>query len=191
MADATASLKVALVTGSNSGVGLALCVSLAKAGFHVWATMRSLEKGADLTSAATEAGVQGRITHDACDVSDTESVNASVGRLLAAHGRVDLLVNNAGYCVFGAVEFLSMEAMKAQFETNFFGVIRCQKAVLPTMRAQRSGKVSAVRPFPCCVRCFFCLSVGVCVCLVEMEQVERPEACFACIATLLSRVFFF
>jgi NAD(P)-dependent dehydrogenase (short-subunit alcohol dehydrogenase family) len=141
-APAAASGKVAMVTGTNSGVGLSLVVQLATAGYAVWATMRSLGKADDLVAALTAAGVRDRVTVDECDVASDESVVASVGRLLEAHGgRVDVLVNNAGYSVFGSVEFLDMATMKAQFETNFFGVIRAQQAVLPAMRAQGSGKI--------------------------------------------------
>lgn len=136
-----ASAKVAVVTGSNSGVGRALSVMLAADGFVVYATMRSPSKAEELLANAKEAGVEERIVVVQCDVSNDESVQECFAKVLADHGRIDILVNNAGYCVFGSIEFLSMEAVKAQFETNVFGVIRCTKAALPAMRAQKSGKL--------------------------------------------------
>ena len=135
------SSKVAYVTGSNSGVGSALVLALAKQGFNVWATMRTVAKGDALVESAKAAGLSELITIDQCDVSNDASVTESFERLYSKFDHIDVLINNAGYCVFGSVELLSMDAMKAQFETNFFGVIRTIKAVMPKMRAQRSGKI--------------------------------------------------
>eukprot|EP00009_Paramoeba_aestuarina_P005559 CAMPEP_0201516816 /NCGR_PEP_ID=MMETSP0161_2-20130828/8067_1 /ASSEMBLY_ACC=CAM_ASM_000251 /TAXON_ID=180227 /ORGANISM="Neoparamoeba aestuarina, Strain SoJaBio B1-5/56/2" /LENGTH=288 /DNA_ID=CAMNT_0047914099 /DNA_START=152 /DNA_END=1018 /DNA_ORIENTATION=+ len=138
-----ARLPVALITGTNSGVGLSLSVLLA-ANHQVFAGMRGLsdKKREALDKAAADAGVQGNITVLNLDVNSDESVESAVKTMLeATGGRCDVLVNNAGYSVAGGVEMLSMDQVKSQFETNVYGVIRCQKAVLPTMRKQRSGKI--------------------------------------------------
>ncbi|CAJ1404514.1 unnamed protein product [Effrenium voratum] len=133
------SLPVALVTGANSGLGLALAVKLAK-NHLVFAGMRALSKKDALVEAATQAAVSENLRPLELDVNSDASVDA-LGPVLKEAGRVDVLVNNAGYSQAGSVEFISMEAMKAQMETNLFGVIRCQKACLPFMRAQKSGKI--------------------------------------------------
>uniref|UniRef100_A0A7S2SWM7 Uncharacterized protein n=1 Tax=Rhizochromulina marina TaxID=1034831 RepID=A0A7S2SWM7_9STRA len=138
-----ASRPVALVTGTNSGVGLALTVQLA-ATHDVYAGMRKLtpSKRSALDEAAVGAGVSDNITVMDLDVDSDESVAAAVQAMLEeTGGRVDVLVNNAGYACFGSVEMLSMETMQAQFNTNLFGPIRCQRAVLPAMRAQKRGKI--------------------------------------------------
>lgn len=138
---ATESMPVALITGSNSGVGLALSVAMAKT-HKVYATMRSVEKRGDLDKAASAAGVSKNIVVTCMDVNSDESVRTAFDTLFAAeNGRIDVLVNNAGFSAFGAVEMIPMEGAKAQFETNFFGVIRCEKAALPSMRKQRRGKI--------------------------------------------------
>lgn len=134
------SLPVAIVTGTNSGVGLALAVLLAKQ-FRVFAGMRgiSASRRAKLDEAASE--VRENIKVIDLDVNSDESVSSAIESVIKETGRVDILVNNAGYSVFGTVEMLSMSMMKEQMETNLFGPIRCMKAVLPVMRSQRSGKI--------------------------------------------------
>eukprot|EP00656_Telonema_subtile_P011377 TRINITY_DN15612_c0_g1_i1.p1 TRINITY_DN15612_c0_g1~~TRINITY_DN15612_c0_g1_i1.p1 ORF type:complete len:247 (-),score=60.16 TRINITY_DN15612_c0_g1_i1:52-792(-) len=138
-----AALPVALITGTNSGVGLALAVKLA-ANHRVFAGMRGVTeaKRADLDAATTAANVQENVTVLELDVCSDASVQSAVESMLEqTEGRCDILVNNAGYSVVGSVEMVSMEDATAQFDTNFFGVIRCQKAVLPAMRQQKSGKI--------------------------------------------------
>jgi NAD(P)-dependent dehydrogenase (short-subunit alcohol dehydrogenase family) len=137
-----ASIPVAIVTGTNSGVGLALAVRLA-ASHRVFAGMRgvSAAKREALDKAAADAGVTANITVCDLDVNSDESVNSAIGAAIQETGRCDVLVNNAGYSVFGSVEMVSMETMQAQLNTNVLGVIRCTKAVLPIMRKQKSGKI--------------------------------------------------
>ena len=138
-----AASRVAIVTGTNSGLGLALAVKLAEHGHRVYAGMRGLtdDKASDLNAAAASANVAGQIIPCDIDVNSCLSVKQSIGAAIEAEGRVDVLVNNAGYVEFGSVEMLSMEAVKSQFDTNVFGAIRCQRAVLPAMRAARAGKI--------------------------------------------------
>lgn len=135
-------VQVAIVTGCNSGVGLYISVALARS-HRVYAGIRSVtaEKRADLDAAATEAGVTAEIRVFELDVASDDSVRTNIAAVLAEAGRVDVLVNNAGFSLFGTVEFLEMDKIRGQFETNVYGVIRCQQAVLPLMRAQRSGKI--------------------------------------------------
>jgi len=133
-------LPVAVVTGANSGLGLALSVKLAK-NHLVFAGMRSLAKKDMLMQAAVEAAVAENLKPLELDVNTDASVDSGLAVALKDVGRVDVLVNNAGYSQAGSVEMMSMEQMKAQLETNLFGVIRCHKVVLPYMRSQKSGKI--------------------------------------------------
>jgi len=124
--------RVVLVTGASSGIGEAIATRLAKEGWQVFGTSR---KGG-----ATRDGVE-LLTLDVC--SDT-SVQACVEGVLRKAGRIDALVNNAGYLLSGAIEEATMEEAKAQLETNFFGVARMVKAVLPAMRQARSGHIVTI-----------------------------------------------
>ena len=137
------SLPVVLITGTNSGVGLALAVQMA-AKYCVFAAMRGVtaEKRAALDEAASAAGVAANLEVVEIDVCSDASVASGVAAMLEkTGGRCDILVNNAGYSLAGSLEMISMEDIKAQFETNVFGVMRCQRAVLPAMRKQRAGKI--------------------------------------------------
>lgn len=135
-----AAIPVAIVTGTNSGVGLALSVMMA-AKYRVFAGMRSLAKKDALMAAAAEAKVEANVVPFEVDVNSDDDVEKAFANVTKETGRVDVLVNNAGYSVFGSVEFLDMAKCREQFDTNFFGVIRCQRAVLPFMRQQKSGKI--------------------------------------------------
>jgi NAD(P)-dependent dehydrogenase (short-subunit alcohol dehydrogenase family) len=132
---------VAIVTGTNSGLGLALAIQLAKSSHKVYAGMRSIAKAGALNEAAAAAGVTDNISVIEMDVNSDESVASAVDAVMDESGRCDVLVNNAGYSVFGSVEMLDMQTMLDQLNTNLFGVIRTTKAVLPTMRSQKSGKI--------------------------------------------------
>lgn len=139
----SSTLPVALITGTNSGVGLALAVKMAS-DHRVFAAMRGLStaKRSALDEAASQAGVTSNLEVVELDVTSDESVQSAVASMLErTEGRCDVLVNNAGFSVFGSVEMVSMEAIKEQFETNVYGVMRCQQAILPTMRKQRAGKI--------------------------------------------------
>ena len=121
----------ALVTGVSSGIGRATAQALKAEGYRVFGTSRQ---------AATGDEVEG-IELVRLDVGDEQSVLQAVDVVLAKTGRIDLLVNNAGYGVMGAAEESSIEQAEAIFDTNLFGVIRMIKAVLPTMRTQKSGRI--------------------------------------------------
>jgi NAD(P)-dependent dehydrogenase (short-subunit alcohol dehydrogenase family) len=129
--------KVALVTGSSSGMGLETAVLLARSGFHTYASMRTLEKSKNITQIASAEILPLQVVQ--LDVNDDVSVKDAIRNIDTEKGRIDVLVNNAGYGLFGSLEDLSIEEIKAQFETNFFGVIRVTQQVLPIMRKQKSG----------------------------------------------------
>src|SRR6188472_477546 len=129
--------KVAVVTGSSSGIGYETSLMLAKNGFLVYATMRNLNKSESIRSIAAKENLPIRITQ--LDVTDDVSIKNAVQTILTDKGRIDVLVNNAGYVLEGAFEDLSVDEIKAQYETNVFGLIRTTQAVLPTMRKQKSG----------------------------------------------------
>jgi NAD(P)-dependent dehydrogenase (short-subunit alcohol dehydrogenase family) len=122
--------NVALVTGVSSGIGRATAELLAEHGFHVFGTMR--RPGEDAPRGVEVLPL---------DVRDGASVRSCVDRVFATAGRIDLLVNNAGVSLYGALEEVSTEQARAVFETNFFGVLRMTQAVLPLMREQSRGRI--------------------------------------------------
>lgn len=125
--------RVSVVTGSSSGIGLAASLALARAGHTVHATMRDTSRGGRLEDAASAEGLDVRISQ--MDVDDDASVDAAMRRVGEENaGRIDVLVNNAGYGAVGAVEDVPMGEFKAQFETNLFGAVRVIKAAAPAMR---------------------------------------------------------
>ena len=129
--------NVALVTGGSSGIGYETSLMLARSGFLTYATMRNLNKSGDIKAIAALENLPIRITR--LDVTDDVSINNAVQAILSETGRIDVLVNNAGYVLEGAFEHLSMDEIKAQYETNVFGLIRTTQTVLPIMREQKSG----------------------------------------------------
>ena len=131
--------KVIIVTGSSSGIGLESSLLLARNGYITYATMRSLEKDTSIKTAVQKESLPIRVVQ--LDVTDDNSVKNAVDHIISEAGRIDVLVNNAGYSLGGALEDLSMEEIKSQYETNLFGLIRVIQAVLPTMRKQRSGRI--------------------------------------------------
>ena len=131
--------KVAVVTGSSSGIGLESALLLARNGYTTYATMRSPEKGASIIAAAQKDNLPVNVIQ--LDVIDDSSVQNAINHIISESGRIDILVNNAGYGLSGALEDLSMEEIKDQFETNLFGLIRVTQSVLPAMRKQRSGRI--------------------------------------------------
>lgn len=132
-------VQAALITGSNSGIGLATSLYLARRGYTVWATMRNLDKASELRTIVESEKLPVEIAQ--LDVCDDASVKSAIERVLQKSGRIDVLVNNAGYGLRGAIEEVSLDEWKRQFETNFFGAIRVTQAVLPQMRAQKSGVI--------------------------------------------------
>ena len=131
--------SVAVVTGSSSGNGFETSLLLAKNRFYTYATMRNLEKSARIKEIAKKDSLPIEVLQ--LDVTDDKSVTDAINVISNRQGRIDVLVNNAGYEQHGPVEELSMEEIKTQFETNFFGAVRVMKAVLPMMRKQRSGTI--------------------------------------------------
>ncbi|MFI8687156.1 oxidoreductase [Rossellomorea sp. NPDC077527] len=132
--------KIAVVTGSNSGFGLLSTIELALAGFKVIATMRDPSKREALISLAKQAGVEQSIDIQSLDVTSEVSIK-KFSSYLSQVGRVDLLMNNAGYAVGGFAEEVSIEEYREQFETNVFGVMRITQLVLPFMRNHGYGKI--------------------------------------------------
>nr|WP_199426386.1 oxidoreductase [Anoxybacillus caldiproteolyticus] len=132
---------VAFVTGDSSGFGLLTSVALASEGYRVLASMRDLDNKGRLEAAAKEAGVTDRIEIIQLDVTDFSAAEAVIQDVIHRYGRIDLLVNNAGYAAGGFTEELAVEEWRRQFETNFFGLVAVTKAVLPSMRKRRSGKI--------------------------------------------------
>ena len=116
------SSKVAVVTGGTSGIGKATALALQKAGCTVYELSRRAE------------GVEG-LRHISADVTDEAAVNAAVAQIVAEAGRIDLLVNNAGFGISGAIEFTAPEDAKKLFDVNFFGMVNMNRAVVPLMRA--------------------------------------------------------
>jgi len=135
--------KIVLVTGASSGIGAAIAARLTKDGHKVFGTGRN-------ASGTTPDGV----TMLALDVRSDDSVRACAAAVLSKAGRLDVLINNAGYLLAGAIEEATIAQAQDEFDTNFFGVVRMVKAVLPAMRKQRSGLIvnisslAGIVPFP-------------------------------------------
>ena len=131
--------KVAVVTGSSSGIGYETSLLLARNQIKTYATMRNMSKSEGLIKIASEENLQLNVAQ--LDVNDDLSVNKAIDKIVKDNDSIDVLVNNAGYDLFGPLEESSLEEIKQQFETNFFGVIRTTKAVIPTMRKQGKGTI--------------------------------------------------
>ena len=138
--ESSTSQKVAIVTGSSTGIGYETSLALARDGFLTYATMRNVNKAENIKSIATKESLPLHVKQ--LDVTDDILVKNAVQAISSeTGGRVDALINNAGYGLNGAFEDLSMDEIKAQYETNFFGLIRVTQALLPTMRRQKSGTI--------------------------------------------------
>ena len=133
--------KIVVLTGASSGIGLLAAVELARRGHAVVATMRDLARRARLEEAAAAAGVQGKLDFRRLDITESASIPALVAEIVRDHGRIDVLVNNAGFAVAGFSEDLKLEEIRMQFETNFFGHVAMTKAVIPMMRKQGAGHI--------------------------------------------------
>ncbi|MHB8242263.1 MAG: SDR family NAD(P)-dependent oxidoreductase [Solirubrobacteraceae bacterium] len=125
--------KAVLITGCSTGIGRATALRLASSGWNVYASARKPESLAELESAGCHTL--------ALDVTDESSMRAAVETVEAAAGAVGVLINNAGYSQSGAIETVPLEAVRRQFETNIFGLVRLTQMVLPKMRAQGWGKI--------------------------------------------------
>ena len=136
--------KIAVITGSSSGIGMLTTVELARAGFRVIATMRDLNRATRLDQLSAAAGVSERIEQRKLDITETLAIPHIVKDILRDHGRIDVLVNNAGFPRAGFAEDVRLDELRQQFETNLFGTIAMTHAVLAAMRAQRSGHIIMV-----------------------------------------------
>lgn len=133
-----AALSIVLITGSSDGIGLATAEHLAKAGYRVYATCRDPSKAEKLQKVASEIST---IQVLPLDVDSGESVKKAVAAIVEKEGRIDVVVNNAGFGIYGPSEMHTIEEVQRIFNTNFFGVIRVNHAVLPIMRKQLKGRI--------------------------------------------------
>ncbi|HHY48044.1 MAG TPA: SDR family NAD(P)-dependent oxidoreductase [Firmicutes bacterium] len=125
-----------LITGASSGIGAACALLLAREGYSVWGTTRSLDKVATLPEELRRL-----VRFVEMDVTDDASVKRGVDEVIRQAGQIDILINNAGFAIYGPVEEVPIELAKAQFETNVFGALRLIQAVVPAMRERGSGLV--------------------------------------------------
>ena len=131
--------EVALVTGSSSGIGYETALLLARNGFDTFATMRNMNKSKEITEVSNRENLPLRVVQ--LDVNDDKSVTDAINNILKEKESIEVVVNNAGYGLMGSVEDSSLDEIKSQFETNFFGAIRVMQRVIPIMRKQRSGTI--------------------------------------------------
>lgn len=126
--------KTILITGSSSGIGKACALRFQQAGWNVIATMRSTDQGRELSALANVCVIR-------LDVTDPASIQAAVNEGLVRFGRIDALLNNAGYGAYGPLEATPMDKVRRQFEVNVIGLLATTQAVLPHMRRQKSGVI--------------------------------------------------
>ena len=136
--------RIAVITGGSSGIGLVTAVELALNGYRMVATMRDLGRSVKLEEAAAKAGVRDRLDLRRIDITETDSLNPAVDAVVHDYGRIDVLVNNAGFSCAGFAEDISLAELRQQMETNFFGNVAMTKAMLPVMRKQQSGHIIQV-----------------------------------------------
>ena len=132
-------VKTAVVTGSSSGIGYETTLALARDGYNTYATMRDTSKGDAMVDLAKKEGLEISVVE--MDVDSDASVGSAISDIYKESKRIDLLVNNAGYVIFGSAEDVTMPEYKSQFETNLFGVIRTVQNVAPIMRGQSKGHI--------------------------------------------------
>ena len=131
--------KVAIVTGTSSGIGFETSLALAREGYFTYATMRDITKSDKIKETAQKENLKISILE--LDVDNEKSVKSAIAQILEQKQRIDVLVNNAGWGLWGCVEDVSIDEFKEQFETNFFSIIRLIQEVAPTMRKQSSGTI--------------------------------------------------
>jgi short-subunit dehydrogenase len=129
--------SIAVVTGTSTGIGFETSLLLARNGFYTYATMRDTFKSDKIEKIASKENLPLEVL--SMDVDNDDSVRNAIEKIIDEKQKIDILVNNAGYGLFGALEDISIEEIKKQFETNLFGAIRTIKEVLPTMREQKNG----------------------------------------------------
>jgi NAD(P)-dependent dehydrogenase (short-subunit alcohol dehydrogenase family) len=138
-------MRSVLITGTSTGIGQATAVTLAARGWRVFATMRNLEKRGLLEQALKEAGVRDGVEIEQLDVNDAASIRTAVASMLSQTGnKLDAVVHNAGVAAAGALEDVPESELRRVMETNFFGVLELTRALLPTFRAQRRGRIVIV-----------------------------------------------
>jgi len=131
--------KVAVVTGTSSGIGFETALALAREGYYTYATMRNTTYGNKLKELSNKENLKINVLE--LDVDNENSAKTAIKHILDQKQRIDVLVNNAGWALWGCVEDVSVDEFKTQFETNFFSIIRLIQEVGPTMRNQRSGTI--------------------------------------------------
>ena len=131
--------KVAVVTGTSSGIGFETALALARDGYYTYATMRDTTKSDKINEIAKKENLKIHVLE--LDVDDEYSAKTAIKQILDQKQRIDVLVNNAGWALWGCVEDVSVDEFKTQFETNFFSIIRLIQEVGPTMRKQNSGTI--------------------------------------------------
>jgi len=134
--------RIVLITGTSSGIGLAAAVAAAQAGWHTVATMRDTSRDTALRATAQAAGVSGRIEVRPLDVTDAASVEACIAGVVADHGCLDAVINNAGAGHIGTIEQETVAQVRAVMEVNFFGVVQVTRAALPHLRASRGRLIT-------------------------------------------------
>ena len=133
------SKRTVLVTGCSSGIGLATCHVLSRNNFMTYGTVRNLSKAKKIQDLMNRENLSLKILR--LDVNDNQSIKLAIKKILNDTGRIDVLINNAGYGMFGPIEEITIQEIKKQFETNFFGAIRLIKAIVPIMRKQGNGTI--------------------------------------------------
>lgn len=129
--------QVALITGCSSGIGYETALMLARNGYHTFATMRNVKKSNSILKTREEENLALKVLE--LDVNDVRSIERAISQVKNEAKRIDILINNAGYGLVGFFEDLSLDEIRNQFETNFFGVLNITKKVIPIMRSQKSG----------------------------------------------------
>jgi len=129
--------QVALITGCSSGIGYETALMLARNGFHTFATMRNTKKSDSLEEIIKKERLDLNIRE--LDVNDDTSIENTINCIKREANRIDVLINNAGYGLVGFFEDLTLDEIRNQFETNFFGVLNITKKIIPIMRLQKSG----------------------------------------------------
>jgi len=138
-------MQTVLITGTSTGIGQVTAKHLASKGWRVFATMRNLEKKAPLEKMLREAGLTDQVVFETLDVGDAESIKTAVSSILAqTGGTLDAVVHNAGVAIAGAHEDLPDAEIRRVMETNFFGVLGLTRALLPTFRAQKRGRIVCI-----------------------------------------------
>lgn len=131
--------QVALITGCSSGIGYETALMLARNGFHTFATMRNTKKSDSLEEIIKKERLDLNIRE--LDVNDDTSIENTINCIKREANRIDVLINNAGYGLVGFFEDLTLDEIRNQFETNFFGVLNITKKIIPIMRLQKSGTI--------------------------------------------------